>query len=149
MKGRQAKAQKMQCNRGPPASAYNPGQYFSEIDLSRGAAGPRTPRSELSRFAPGPRAPNSQQKQHAGKQNHQKSNQEYKNNKPKGAGAKRPPPFFFVVFIIPDCFSDDFACRHVVFVVNLGPWALEQSDLTQSGGLGGGSPPVALKKNVF
>ena len=73
-----------------------------------GGAAPRTPRSELSRFAPGPRAPSSQQKQHAGKQNHQKSNQEYKNNKPKGAGAKRPSPWgaaeggtlLFLLFLI-------------------------------------------------
>ena len=51
---------------------WDPGRILSH----RGAAAPRTPRSELSRFAPGPRAPNSQQKQHAGKQNQQKSNQE-------------------------------------------------------------------------
>ena len=116
------------------------------------AAAPRTPRSELSRFGPGPRAPNSQQKQHAGKQNHQKSNQEYKNNKPKGAGAKRPPPWGAAeggtVFIISDCFSHDFACRHAVFLVNLGPWALERSDLTQSGGSGGRQPPGGLTKKI-
>ena len=41
------------------------------------------------------------------------------------------------------CFSNDFACRHVAFVVNFGPWALERSDLTRSGGPGGGSPPMA------
>ena len=29
----------------------------------------------------------------SGKQNHQKSNQKYKNNKPKGARAKRAPPW--------------------------------------------------------
>ena len=83
---------------------WDPGRILSH----RGAAAPRTPRSELSRFAPGPRAPNSQQKQHAGKQNHQKSNQKYKNNKPKGAGAKRPPPWgaaeggtlLFLLFLI-------------------------------------------------
>ena len=59
--------------------------------------------------------------------------------------ARSARPLFFVVFIIPDSFSDDFACRHVVFVVNLGPWALERSDLTQSGGPEVGSPPW-LKK---
>ena len=33
--------------------------------------------------------------------------------------------------------------HHLKAVFNLGPWALERSDLTQSGGSGGGSPPVA------
>ena len=96
--------------------------HFLFFYFTGGLPPPPTPHSELSRFAPGPRALNSQEKQHAGKQNHQKSNQEYKNNGPKGAGAKRPPPSF-CCFIIPDCFSDDFACRHVVFVANLRPWA--------------------------
>ena len=52
----------------------------------------------------------------------------------------------FVVFIISDCFSYDFACRHAVFLVNLGPWALERSDLTQSGGSGGAAAPRWLRK---
>ena len=59
-----------------------------------------------------------------------------------GGGREAPAPLgchrrrHFVVFIISDCFSDDFACRHAVFLVNFGPWALEQSDLTQSVGSG-------------
>ena len=117
----------------------------------RGAADPRTPRSEFSRFAPGPRAPNSQEKQHAGKQNHEKSNQKYKKQQTQGGGREAPAPLgcrrrrHFVVFIISDCFSYDFACRHAVFLVNLGPWALERSDLTQSGGVQGAAVPRWLK----
>ena len=73
-----------------------------------GGRRPRTPRSELSRFAPGPRAPSSQEKQHPGKQNRKRSNQKYKNNKPMGAGAKRPPHWsaaeggtlWFLLFLI-------------------------------------------------
>ena len=55
-------------------------------------------------------------------------------------------PLGFVVFDISDGFSNDFACWYVVFLVNLGPWALERSDLTQSGGSGGRQPPSGLKK---
>ena len=68
-----------------------------------------------------------------------------------GAGASRPPPLgcrqrrHFVVFIFSDCFSYDFACWHSVFLVNLGPWALERSDLTQSGRSGGWQPPGGLE----
>ena len=66
-----------------------------------------------------------------------------KDNKKKGR-ALRARPLMFAVFIISECFSEDLACRHDVFLVNFGPWALERSDLTQSeGGPGGGTPLVA------
>ena len=47
---------------------------------------------------------------------------------------------------ISDCFSDAFACRHVVFLLNLVPWTLERSDLNQSRGSGGQQPPSGFKK---
>ena len=67
-----------------------------------------------------------------------------------GAGAPRgralhARPLGFVVFVFLIAFSDDFACRHAVFAVNLGPWALERSDLTQSGGSGGRQPRCGSK----
>ena len=93
---------------------------------------------------PRPRAPNSQEKQHAGKQNHQKSNQKYQKQQTQRAGAKRPP-LFVTVLIISDCFSNDFASWHAVFVVNFGPWALERIDLSQSGGSGARQPPRGLR----
>ena len=49
-------------------------------------------------------------------------------------GRFAPAPFGCVNFCISDCFSDDFACPACCFFVDLGPWALERSDLTQSGG---------------
>ena len=67
---------------------------------------------------------------------------------PKGLGASRPPPWV-CCFCISGCFSDDFGCRHAVFLVNLGPWALERSDLAQSGRSGGRQPPGGLKKTDF
>ena len=65
-----------------------------------------------------------------------------RNNKDKKRGqALRASHLGFVAFDISDDFSTDFACRHVVFLVNLRPWALERSDLTQSGGSGGRQTP--------
>ena len=57
----------------------------------------------------------------------------------------RARPLVFVDSGIPGCFSDDFACRHVVFLMNLGPWALGRSDLIQSGGSEGAAAPWWLK----
>ena len=67
-----------------------------------------------------------------------------KDNK-KVEGASRPP-LGFVVFDISDCFSDDFACRHVVFLGNLGPWALGAKRLNSERGVRGAAAPGWLKE---
>ena len=105
-----------------------------------GAAAPRTPCSEFSRFAPGPRPPIHEKNHMPASKILRKAIRNNKNDKRKGAGASRHPRGI-VDFGISDCFSNDFACRHAVFLMSLGPWPLERSDLTQSGGSGGRQPP--------